>query len=268
MLSRLSRLARRFSAGWYRASYFGRRIGDKRIVAGLATMPSRAASFPVAFRSIVDQVDRLYLYLDGHQEVPEVARSDARVIPIFRHDGPKLGTAAKFLGLIREAEPCLYVGIDDDIYYPPSYVAHLHSRLKAHGYRAVVGVHGLSFNRPFASYPRDCTIFHFAGSMRSERAVDILGAGTMMFDTAVFRFDVRKWQQLNMSDLNVAIEATKSGLPMICIARRKNFLFPLGENQSDSAFRALQNDDSQYTSRALELLALRAAENNLAPHPS
>jgi hypothetical protein len=84
MLWRLSRLARRFSAGWYRASYFGRRIGDKRIVAGLATMPSRAASFPVAFRSIVHQVDRLYLYLDGHQEVPEVARSDRRVIPIFR----------------------------------------------------------------------------------------------------------------------------------------------------------------------------------------
>jgi hypothetical protein len=129
----------------------------------------------------------------------------------------------------------------------------------------VVGVHGRSFNRPFASYLRDCTTFHFAGSMRSERAVDILGTGTMMFDTAVFRFDVRKWQQLNMSDLNVAIEATKSGLPMICIARRKNFLFPLGENQSDSAFRALQNDDSRYTSRALELLALRAAENNLAP---
>ena len=81
---RLSRLARQFSAGWYRVSYFGRRIGDKRIVAGLATMPSRASTFPVAFRSIVHQVDRLYLYLDGHQEVPEVARSDSRVIPIFR----------------------------------------------------------------------------------------------------------------------------------------------------------------------------------------
>src|SRR5262245_39723919 len=81
-LSRLSRLAN----GMIRRAW----ISDRRIVAGMATMPSRASTFPVAFRSIVQQVDRLYLYLDGHQEVPEIARNDPRVIPIFSRDEPKL----------------------------------------------------------------------------------------------------------------------------------------------------------------------------------
>jgi hypothetical protein len=237
----------------------GTNRSGKRIVAGMATMPSRAATFPMAFRSIIHQVDRLYLYLDGHQELPEVARNDTRVIPIFSHEEPKLGTAAKFLGLIREPETCLYVGVDDDIKYPPNYVAKLHARIKAHGYRVIVGVHGAVLNRPLTSYLSNRTVFNFANSLQCEQAVDVLGTGTMMFDTVVFRFDVRRWPQLNMSDLNVAVEAAKSGLPMICVARKKYFLFPLARNQSDSAWRALQKDDSRHTSRALELLALKAA---------
>jgi len=235
-------------------------IDNRRLVAGMATMPSRAATFPAAFRSIVHQVDRLYLYLDGHQEVPEAARNDTRVIPIFSRDEPKLGGAGKFLVLIRELEPCLYVGADDDIIYPPNYVAQLYARIKAHGSRVVVGVHGSVLHRPWASYVRDRKVFNFYDSLECEQAVDTLGTGTMMFDTAVLRFDVRRWQQLNMSDLSVAVEAAKSGFPMICVAREKNFLLPLDLNQPDSVFCALEKDDTRQTSRALELLALRAAK--------
>jgi hypothetical protein len=233
----------------------------------MATMPSRAATFPVAFRSIVHQVDRLYLYLDGHQEVPEVARNDTRVIPIFSRDGPKLRGAGKFLGLLSEQETCLYVGVDDDIDYPPNYVAQLHARIKAHGYRVVVGVHGSVLKRPLASYLRERRVFYYADSLKREQAVDTLGTGTIMFDTSVFRFDVRRWPQLNMSDLNIAVEAAKSGLPMICIARKKNFVLPLEVNQPDSAHRALTKDDSRHTSRALELLALRAPKKTLRREP-
>ena len=233
----------------------------------MATMPSRAPTFPAAFRSILHQVDRLYLYLDGHQEVPEVARNDTRVIPIFSRDEPNLGASGKFLGLIRELEPCLYVSVDDDIEYPPNYVARLHARIKAHGSRVVVGVHGSVLDRPLASYARDRKIFNYAESLEIEQAVDTLGSGTMMFDTAVFRFDVRRWEQLNMSDLSVAVEAVKSGLPMICVARERNFLLPLDRFQPDSVFDAMTKDDSRQTSRALELLALRTAKVKLRRMP-
>ena len=195
--------------------------------------------------------------------MPEVARNDTRVIPIFSRDGPKLGGAGKFLGLIRELETCLYFGVDDDIDYPPNYVAQLHARIKAYEYKAVVGVHGSVLNRPLASYLRDRKYFNFADSLQCEQIVDTLGTGTLMFDTAVLRFDVRRWQRLNMSDLNVAVEAAKSKIPMICVARNKSFLRPLGDSQSDSIYHALEKDDSRQTSLALELLAFRAKKENL-----
>jgi hypothetical protein len=180
------------------------------------------------------------------------------VIPIFSRNIPNLGAAGKFLGLIHEPEPCLYVSIDDDIGYASNYVAQLHARIEAHGFRVVVGVHGTVLNRPFTSYRRDRKVFYFADALKCEQAVDLLGTGTMMFDTAVFRFDVRRWIQVNMVDLNVAVEAAKTGLPMICVAREENFLRTLQGPLSDSIFHALKKDDSRQTSRALELLAFRA----------
>jgi peptidoglycan/xylan/chitin deacetylase (PgdA/CDA1 family) len=239
-----------------------------RIVAGMATLPSRAATLPAALRSIVHQVDRLYLYLDGHQEVPEAARNDVRVIPIFSRDEPNLASGGKFLGLIREPERCLYVSTDDDIVYPPDYVARLAGRLSALGSRAIVGVHGVILRRPLASYLRDREVFHFADALYYDRAVNVLGTGTMMFDTAVFRFDVRNLGQLNMTDLNVAVEAARSGLPMICVARMRNFLLALEEGQSGSIYSRLEKDDSRQTSRALELLALLAAKGSSRRGPN
>jgi hypothetical protein len=230
----------------------------RHVVAGMATMPSRSATFPMAFSSIVGQVDRLYLYLDGHSEVPAVARNDPRVIPIFSRDEPGLAGNGKFLGLIREQQPCFYIGVDDDIIYPRNYVARLAAALAAHGSRAVVGVHGATLNRPLCSYLRDRKVLHFSNELESAQAVDVLGTGTIMFDTAILKFDARRWSQLGMADLRMAIEAWKIGLPMICVARPKGFLLPLEEGQSDSIFAASKRNDSGKTSLALELQALRA----------
>jgi hypothetical protein len=223
----------------------------------MATMPTRSATFARAFSSIVGQVDRLYLYLDGHSEVPRVARNDPRVIPIFSRDEPDLAGNGKFLALMREQQSCFYIGVDDDIIYPRNYVARLAARLAAHGSRAVIGVHGAMFNRPLRSYLHDREVLHFSDELRRSQAVDVLGTGTIMFDTAILKFDASRWSHLGMADLGVAIEASKVGLPTICVARTKDFLLPLEENQTDSIFTASKSNDSRRTSLALELQDLR-----------
>src|SRR5262245_46309979 len=101
----------------YRSSEF--------IVAGMATMPSRAATFPHAIRSIIRQVDKLYLYLDGFSECPAPARNDARIVPLFSRDFPNLHANGKLLGLALEKNSCLYVSVDDDIYYFRKFVPSL-----------------------------------------------------------------------------------------------------------------------------------------------
>ena len=96
------------------------RWGDDFVVAGMATMPSRAATFPLAFASLIRQVDRLYLYLDGHAECPAPARGDPRVVPPLQRatkDADALvryeaGTALLRLGDMSGLDPVI-AGLED-----------------------------------------------------------------------------------------------------------------------------------------------------------
>src|SRR6185503_7724686 len=108
----------------------------------MATMPTRAGSFDAAFQSIASQVDSVYLYLDVHEEIPEVARRDGRVVPILSREMPDLHGNGKFLSLVLEPARFLFVGIDDDIVYPADYVERLAAAMSDLGGRAVVGYHG------------------------------------------------------------------------------------------------------------------------------
>jgi hypothetical protein len=224
----------------------------------MATMPSRSYTFPIAFRSIVNQVDYLYLYLDGHSEAPEAAKHHPRVVSIFSGDAPGLGSNGKFLGLEFGPADCLYASVDDDIAYPPGYVSRLGAELDAYRGRAVVGYHGSTFTHPFTSYLRSRTIQHFSKQLESTKVVDTLGTGTVFFDTAVLRFDVRQWQHANMDDLGFAIESAKAKLPLVCLQRDPGYIRPLEQNQSDSIHIALKRDDRRQTMLALQLRARKS----------
>ena len=120
-----------------------------------------------------------------------------------------------------------------------------------------MGVHGRQLTQPFKRYLRDAKIFHFTHPLEQRLRVDVLGSGTTMFDTAVLQFDPRHWRHKNMTDIQLALEAAKLGLPMICVSRRAAFLRELEENQADSVYAKLKKDDSIQTRLALELLAVR-----------
>ena len=234
----------------------------------MATMPLRTETFPSAFRSIIDQVDRLYLFLDGHEEIPEPARDDPRVVVIFSCDEPDVGSAGKFLGALREEEPCLYVCVDDDILYPPDFVSLLARELNANGSAAVVGVHGILLHEELRSYNTNRDVIHFGDALPSRRVVDALGTGTLMFNTGVLKFDPRHWPQKNKTDLQFAIEAAKSSLPMVCVERPGKFLRPLQENQADSIYASSLKEGSERTILALELQAILTSHDRLAKGPS
>jgi hypothetical protein len=229
------------------------------VVAGMATMPSRQHTLPDALRSIVGQVDRLYLYLDGFDAMPAAAKGDPRIIPIFSQDVPGLHGNGKFLGLTMEAGRCLYLGVDDDIAYPGNYVRALRAGLDGHGGRAIVGYHGVQFLEPFTSYLKSSKPLWFAAKLARPTAVDMLGSGTLIFDTGVLRFDVRGWPRTNMVDLSVALEAAAADLELICLPRRRKFLKPIEENQDDAIFTAMKRDDTAETELALQLRAMKSA---------
>jgi hypothetical protein len=230
----------------------------RRVVAGMATMPTRLGTFPAAFNSIIDQIDHLYLYLDGHTDIPEPANGHPRVTTILADAVPGLHANGKFIALALEQTRCLYLGADDDISYPPTYVRGLRAALAACGGRAVVGYHGAVFARPFVSYRHSRKVRSFDQGLDQPTIVDLLGTGTVMFDTAALRFEVRNWTDVNLLDLNLAVEAAKAGLPLVCLPRARGYICPLAADQPDSIYMGLKRDDTRQTELALELLALKS----------
>ena len=240
----------------------GRYTGDL-IVGGMATMPSRAGTFPYAIRSILRQVDKLYLYLDGFSDCPVVAQN-SRVIPLFSRDFPKLHANGKLLGLALEKERCLYVAVDDDIYYFRNFVRLLRRALAMHHDAAVVGVHASLLARPLVRYNTNRRVFPYMSGLDQDMTVDIIATGASMFSSHALKFDVRKWPFTNMVDLGLALEATKARVPLIAVARKPGeSLFTLEEDQEDSISKALKRDDTRQTELARELLRLRGESDQV-----
>lgn len=234
------------------------------IVAGMATMPSREATFPHAFRSIVRQVNRLYLYLDGFSECPAPAKDDPRTIPLLSKDFPGLHANGKLLGLALERRPCLYVTVDDDFYYYRTFVSSLRSALAEYDDAAVVGYHASILARPLVRYCLNRTIYPYASGLDKATQVDIVATGAAMFSSCALKFDVRNWPFTNMVDLGLAIEAAETGMPRIAVARKPHeTLLTLGQDQKDSIYTALKRDDRRQTVLARQLLSMTTEHEGL-----
>lgn len=227
------------------------------LVVGMATMPTRAQSLPLALNSLLPQVDRLYLYLDGHTEIPAIARENSKITLLSSHMTPNLHGAGKFLGLLHEAEPCLFAGADDDIVYPSDYLHRMREELLRCESPVAVGFHGVVLHQTMESYRRDRQVFAFGDALEAGCAVDVLGSGTILFNTAQLRFDVRAWPEINMTDLQLALEARWAGVRLRCLPRSACYLQPTAVQQEDSIYAGLLKDESRQTRVAQQLIAMK-----------
>ena len=225
----------------------------------MATMPSRAATAPRAIESVLPQVDRLWLFLDRFDAVPEYARDD-RIRVLRSQDLGDLRANGKFVAIALEDEPSTFFGIDDDVLYPADYCATLETHLDRYRGEAVVGVHAAVLRAPLASYGRDMKVLHRRADQARAEGVDLLGSDSLAFRTSSLRFDVREWPDLNMVDLSFALEARRFGIPLVMIPRPAHWLSALDENQEDSIWVGVMRDDARQTELAQELASLARSQ--------
>jgi hypothetical protein len=231
------------------------RLEDMPRVGGIATMPSRLATLGRVIPVVLPQLDRLYVFLDGHDSVPDVARHEK--ITVFRsgRDGD-LHSSGKFLGLTRERDAVVYVTFDDDIIYPPDYVNTLIAGLARFGGRVVAGFHGTLFTHPYRSFRDDQNICHFRTGLAHDIRVDVLGTGTTALVSSVLPIDPRTWPYTDLDDLMVALAAERREIPRVAIARPPRYLDAHAEQQSDSLWQRVQRDERRQVRMMGQLLAM------------
>lgn len=232
------------------------------VIGCMATMPTRLASFERMLASILPQLDRLHVFLDGFAEVPDCLAGRPKCLVEHVPAGSGLHNGSRFLVPARYGQEAIYVFLDDDLLYPGDYVARLVAGLARHGHRAIVGFHGGLFRPPLESYVRDTKVLHFAAALKRDTPVDVLGSGTMAFHASVITPAPERWRHPRLDDLSLALDAVAAGVRLIALRRPARWLRPIAQDQEDSLWRSIKRDDSLPTRLMHDILACQAQATN------
>jgi hypothetical protein len=249
-------ILRKLIGGWLRKRPRVR-CSSVPVIGTMATMPTRRESLRRMLGSILPQLDLLYVFLDGYTEVPDflAGRPDCRVEVVA---SPGLHNASRFLAPIRHGSNAYFLFLDDDLIYPPDYADRLVDGLLRYHNRVIVGYHGTVFTPPHQGYLRDRTVFHFARELKRDTNVHMLGVGTLAFHSSTIRPDPSSWAQPRLDDFGLAAEAAKAGVEMVALARKVRWLVPITQNQPDSIWNTIRQDDRVATRLMREVLSLHA----------
>jgi hypothetical protein len=173
-----------------------------KTVATLATFAGRESNCYAAVESLLPQVDAVFVYRNSgtfeHAKVHLITGEDR-------------GSNNKFFG-IQFAEHAFIC--DDDIIYPPDYVAKTLSHPKSK--TAIITYHGRVMPpRPAQSYRKGAkTVINF-GNANKQTVVDILGNGVTSFPTSLFTPKWNEWPYSNMDDIFTSVDAYNQRIEII-----------------------------------------------------
>lgn len=222
--------------------------GDDRkdmISVCLASFPPRRSALRAAIGSLIDQVDRIYVYLNQYEEVPDFLKHPRISVKV---GGEDLRDNGKFYFGAEVPDGYCFT-VDDDIVYPPDYVQALVRKIEFYGRKAMVGLHGTIFAKPLVTYFTDRTLLHFKYPLDRDRIVNQLGTGTLAFHTSLWRPDHTAFRTTGMVDAWIAVEAAKRKIPLIAVERKRNWLKPMEEaaEAPPSLFKEYLNRDAVQT---------------------
>lgn len=236
-----------------------RRSDRLPVVAGMATMPTRAGTAAKAVASLIDQVDRMWIFLDRF-DAPPAFTLHPKIRIVRSQDVGDIRGNGKMLALSREPGDFIFLGADDDLFYPHDYVEGMCRHLAKYDHKVGIGIHSAVLKRRIKTYRGSRRVFGISAGLWWDRPVDVLGTASMAFSTRACRFDVTAWRHVNMSDLQFALHARESGLPLVAVQRPRKWVRELDRKQADSIYVALTRNESRQTEYARRILAMPRPE--------
>ncbi|UYO73877.1 glycosyltransferase family 2 protein [Halomonas qinghailakensis] len=213
-------------------------VNDLTIIGCMCTIPSRVDVLKKSFESIINQVDKLYIYPDkyGPQDsLPICVLEHKKVRILSTEKFPGLGAGGKFLPLFSGEiddyiDKALYFTFDDDIKYPPDYVHCLSKKLEENNFLSVIGVHGTLLQRKFNNYKEDRVLYHFKKALDHDEYVDVIGSGTSAFKASLLHGKFLKEDVYpHMVDISLAKVCRRNNIPVQCVARPPSWLTDLSK---------------------------------------
>jgi len=194
-----------------------------KIVAGVATIPSRLKYLGLILERIRPQVDDLWVMIDKENATsidPLVDMFNLNVVVPTRIDD-----ARKFIP-VKHYENAYYFSLDDDLLYPKDYVARMLKHMSYYDNKLISCVHGSWISKlPCQSYYQDKRAVHFQMGAPNGYQVMFPGTGTTAFHTSIFQPRVEKHLPYkNIADVQIGLAAHKQDLPVLTVPRKRSWV--------------------------------------------
>ncbi|MFZ2961144.1 MAG: glycosyltransferase family 2 protein [Candidatus Ozemobacteraceae bacterium] len=218
------------------------------VVFNLCSIPERKDILGIVILSVIQQCDRLNLYLDGYSEIPGYLKDFGDKVRVFTSDEyPGIHGNGKFIGLSEQNFDSYYFTIDDDIIYPPDYAQCLLKKLMEFKNSIVAGIHGIilpELPKKFWGKERRCLLFPRA--LKQDTLVNLLGTGTLAFHSTLLRgLDFHDFKLSGISDIQFSVLCKLNAIPLLSVARHENWLKAI-RNSSPKLWEEAQKDDSRH----------------------
>jgi len=219
------------------------------ITAQIATVPHREDMLQTVVNSLIDQVDKINIMLNGYKDAPMFLKQlefHTDKLHYFDMMEGEMGDAAKFFR-VENLEGYVFT-CDDDIQYPPDYVKVMIAELQRYDNKVILTNHGREMHRkPVVSIYSDRKETHHTFLETKSVKLDIGGTGVMAFHTDFFKPKYREFKRANMADIWVAKQAKEQGLKIMMNPHPENWLVPLDINEKQPSIwdRKYLNDEKE-----------------------
>lgn len=211
----------------------------------IATLPDREVMLWQTVKSLYNQVDEMFIMLNGHTEEPRIPNFPSDKIRYVKLQN-EYGDAAKFLDFNKRNG--FVLTCDDDLAYPSNYVSYMIAKYRQLG--GIVSCHGKVFQRPVRSahaYFREN--YHCLHTVVGDHVVDTGGTGVMLLNTKDIKIDIKDYPRPNMADIWTAKLAKEQNIPIFVVEHKAGWLTYL--NPQSTIWRSHTKEFDQYQVQVL-----------------
>lgn len=216
---------------------------NDKVIASLATIPSRSTHLQTVVNSIINQVDFLYIFLNNYQTIPNFLYQEKIQFFTSQEFGDK-GDINKFYAL--QNKEGYLLALDDDLFYPKDYIKVMVEKIDCYQRSAFICVHGnIVPKKILRSYYQEKKGVHYMRKLDNDMHVDVPGTGTIAFHSNIYQVNLNDFKYPNMTDIWIFKIARERNIPVISIERKDKWVMPLIFHQDDeSIYAKFVKDDS------------------------
>jgi FkbM family methyltransferase len=215
------------------------------VFASLASVPRRVQGLAEVVASMLPQVDRIHVYLNGYDSIPDFLTHPRIVVATSQQAGNR-GDSGKFYWAAHLPPEAYHLTLDDDMAYPPDYAARLIVKLQQYRHKALVAVHGARMVTPVTRYYKSRDVFSYALPQVGDRFAHVLGTGTLAYATETLALRPEDFSEPGMADVWLAVKARQADVPMVCMAHRAGWLRQLLDDP-ERLYQQFKDNDLQQT---------------------